>query len=144
MREQKQRFLHDPAAGVWGDCERTAIACLLNMDRDSVPHFADNFKTHEEVIHKERTWLLEHGLAPFACPFRCELSELQDFMALNNPGLYYLLSGTSRTGCNHTVVALDDRIVWDPSLTDAGIVGPCDDGYYWIKLYVPRSLTCTQ
>ena len=71
------------------------------------------------------------------------MPELLQFMAVNNPGLYYLLSGTSRTGCNHTVVALDDQIVWDPSLSDSGIIGPCDDGYYWIKLYIPRSLSCT-
>lgn len=144
MRFQKQRFLHAPAQGIWGDCERTAIACMLDLDRDEVPHFADNFKNNDDVISKERAWLRGQELAPFSCAFGCELGELLACMAQNNPGLYYLLSGSSRTGVNHTVVALDGEIIWDPAINDSGITGPCDDGYYWIKLYVPLRLTCTR
>ena len=55
-----------------------------------------------------------------------------------NPGIVYLLSGYSRTGCAHAVVCRDDKIVHDPSLTDAGIVGPHPDtGFFWISFVVP-------
>ena len=39
MTPQKQMFLHDPDNGVWGDCQRTAIACILDRDVEDVPHF---------------------------------------------------------------------------------------------------------
>jgi hypothetical protein len=57
-----------------------------------------------------------------------------------NPGVFYLLGGQSRTDCGHSVVCLDDAIIWDPSLTDAGIVGPMEDGYYWITVLIPLSM----
>ena len=34
---------------------------------------------------------------------------------------------------NHTVICQGDRIVWDPSLTDAGIVGPMDNNYWFVE-----------
>lgn len=39
IKRQKQAFLHKPEEGVYGDCYRTCIACLLGIDRDAVPHF---------------------------------------------------------------------------------------------------------
>jgi hypothetical protein len=41
---------------------------------------------------------------------------------------------------NHTVVCRGGRIEWDPSMDDAGIVGPCDDGFYWVTWLIPAAL----
>ncbi len=36
-----QRNHHDPANGIYGDCHRAAIASLLELPMDDVPHFCD-------------------------------------------------------------------------------------------------------
>lgn len=53
--------------------------------------------------------------------------------------LTYLLTGRSKTGCNHAVVCREDRIVHDPSINQSGIVGPAiaDDGSeaWWVTFF---------
>ena len=44
MRPQQQKFKHDPANGSYGDCFRTALACILDLDRDEVPHFNEGLQ----------------------------------------------------------------------------------------------------
>ena len=58
-------------------------------------------------------------------------------MSANNPDVYWLLTATSRTGVHHVVVCRNGEIAHDPSQTDAGIVGPCDDGYWWVEFVGP-------
>ena len=41
MTPQTQLNKHDPANGVYGDCGRTVIACLLDLHPSEVPHFWD-------------------------------------------------------------------------------------------------------
>lgn len=150
MTPQKQKNRHLPEEGLIGDCHRTCYACLLDMDRDSVPNFGEvgfDITKEEGGNRKEfaeacKSWLASQGYAEFMVGFNCDLSDVQGFMNAVNPGQYYILGGRSRTGVNHSVIGLNDMIVWDPSLTDAGIVGPCEpDGLYWITILVPISQT---
>lgn len=46
-----------------------------------------------------------------------------------------LLGGESQTGVNHTVVICPDGSIWNPTHGDPEIVGPCDDGFYWITFF---------
>jgi len=38
MKFYKQKYLHDPGNGVIGDCYRTAIGCILEIDPMELPH----------------------------------------------------------------------------------------------------------
>lgn len=137
MKPQKQLFRHDPSKGIHGDCHRTAIACILDLDAADVPHFM-----HPDVSpngcdgHRNaERWLNERGLTQIFSIFdgSARLRDiLQAIQHTNNPGLCFILGGQSRNGCNHSVVCCDGEIVCDPSLDDSGIVGPCDDGWYWV------------
>lgn len=143
---QKQKNRHRPEEGLIGDCHRTCIAMLLGMDRDTVPNFAEmgfdinkpeggNYKEFSEACEK---WLRENGLAEFQVGFNDNLDRVLNFMKVINPGVRYILGGRSRSNCNHSVVAMNDEIIADPSLSNAGIVGPCEpDGYYWITVLIP-------
>jgi len=53
MRPQKQKFAHKPDEGVFGDCFRTALAAILDLDRDDVPHFNEGamFDSRAETSH---------------------------------------------------------------------------------------------
>lgn len=143
MKPQKQLIDHAPAEGRYGDCYRTAIAVVLDLEAKDVPHFMDGTTGKGPAPEANRAveaWLNERGLHAINILFPAELSPEQIAQTVKNcngetPGLVFLLSGTSRTGVNHVVVCADGEIACDPSKVDAGIVGPCDDGYYWITFF---------
>lgn len=130
-----------------GDCFRTALACLLDMEQVAdVPHFFDG---KSDVTEEERAagwaevreWLLVNkGLFMVTIPYLSQLDDLLDCMRAQNPGIFYLLAGRS-VADNHVVVCFEDHIVHDPCGRRAGkdsLIGPCTDGFYWVKFFVPR------
>ncbi|WP_414461778.1 hypothetical protein [Hyphomicrobium sp. DY-1] len=140
MTPVKQRNKHDPENGIYGDCHRAAIATVLDLDIDAVPHFADGDPGDLIFATREQEFLRAHGLFPIAFPFNVvegqSLDEILDMIGrLNGDDFVYLLGGKSRTGVNHTVVCQGGRIAHDPSPRDAGIVAPCDDGFYWLTFF---------
>ena len=142
MRPQKQAFHHKPHDGQIGDCHRTVIACLLDLDRDEVPHFAlPDFADTAAFHAKEAAFLRLHGLTTVVTYFDCDLADVLATQKGSNPGVYYILGGMSATGANHSVIGLDDGIEWDPSITNAGIVGPLDNGYYSVSHLIPLHQT---
>lgn len=141
MKYHKQAFLHDPENGVFGDCYRTVLACLLDMERDDVPHFVNtmNYQQWEQAVQpKYDAWLSEHGVMELAIPITGDLDSVLEMQkSRGTHGYPCQLTGTSRTGCNHVVIVQDGKIIHDPSLTGSGIVGPCDDGYFWLTWIIP-------
>ena len=131
MIPHKQEFAHDPENGVYGDCFRTAIACLLDVIVSSVPHFLHDGNA-DEGIPRAQEYLKRHGLQLVEIPLDGDLESALAIGLEYLPGLNHLLVGESRTGCNHVVICRDGAIVHDPSQTDAGIVGPTDTGHFWL------------
>ncbi|VFR81092.1 hypothetical protein RAN3_2518 [plant metagenome] len=137
MTPQKQAFRHKPEEGIYGDCRRTAITCILDLPRDDVPHFGLHFGNSEAFHEAERVFLASRGLSKINVVYQDSLENVLMTLQATNPDAYYLLGGTSRTGVGHSVVGLGGQIIWDPSLDDSGIVGPMDDGFYWVSYFVP-------
>lgn len=133
----KQQNIHDPDNGVYGDCWRTVVACLLGLPRDEVPHVCDG-PDDGGAVKRMRDYLATQNCALIQVPFDGKLS-LDEVMSVGCScagGAYWTLMGTSRTGCNHVVICKNDEIVHDTSLTQAGIIGPASDGLWWIELVV--------
>ena len=134
MTPHKQLYRHDPDNGVYGDCQRTAIACLLDRRPEDVPHFMEDGVLPEVADKRIDDWLTMLNLKMIFVPFQGELADVMDMQARFMPGLHYLLVGKSRTGVGHVVVCKDRDIVHDPSQNDSGIIGPCEEsGMYWIQ-----------
>ena len=131
MTPHTQAFLHDPATGIRGDCYRTAIACLLDVPRDDVPHVFE----HDTPAIQRATgaYLRRFGLAMLEMPLKgADAADVVAFMAGTNPDIpSFLLSGTTPRGWDHTVVVHDGE-VWDPHPSRSGLTGPCDDGFWWV------------
>lgn len=137
MTPQKQLNLHDPANGVWGDCYRTAIACLLDLRPEEVPHLNEDTGAGDmaDQDRKMAAWLGERGLTVFSFPMGdAPIDTILTCLDSWNHGQRFMLTGTSTTGCNHVVICKDKAIEWNTSLTGAEIVGPCDDGFWWITV----------
>jgi hypothetical protein len=115
---------------------------LLDLDKEQVPNWAaaypDDGAKFREV---SEAWLRAYGYATFSIAFGEDFEAVGDYMLKVNPGVYYILGGESRTGVNHSVVAVNDIIAFDPSLNDSGIVAPCNDGFYWVTVLVPIAMT---
>jgi len=149
VKAQKQLFRHRPHLGEIGDCHRTAIACLLDLDPQEVPHFGEmdwdfeqqRFRENGDFHRHVSDWLRTRGLATVDSVYSCTLEELLTHLGRVNPNAYYLLGGESRTGVNHTVIGCGGEIVWDPGIDNPGIIGPTKpDGLYWVTYLVPLSL----
>lgn len=140
FRPVKQQFHHDPANGSWGDCFRACLASLLGLPLGDVPHFMDKGVGSEAAGVASRAWLGARGLMLVEIPMTGDLDPVLSTVEHFNPGLRFMLSGHSRTGCDHCVICQGGRIIHDPSLTDAGIVGPCQGSephLYWISFLSP-------
>lgn len=139
MKPQKQLLRHKPAEGIFGDCYRTAIAIALDLDAASVPHFMDSAVSGDEASAKAEAWLNARGMTQLNILFPGDvpLQKILDSIAAVNQRArpVFLLTGTSRNGCAHVVVACNGDIVCDPAIDDSGIIGPCDDGFYWVTLF---------
>ena len=147
---QKQANLHDPDNGIYGDCYRTCLAGMLGFDRDSVPHFVttmDPEKWESEVQPKYDAWLLERGLQELAINLPGDVS-VDDVLAWQKARSFIptvsMLVGKSLTGCNHSVLVSEGKIIHDPSITDAGIIGPTGDGFYWLIWLIPAMQAITR
>lgn len=137
MIKQKQAFLHDPANGLFGDCYRTAVACLLNLQRDEVPHVFHDGCKGPVADARMNDWLKIKGITQFtmALDGAISLDELlNSVLWANNDKVEYLLCGTSRNNTAHVVVCRGNEIIWDPAIDDSGIVGPAEDGFWWISV----------
>lgn len=141
MKFQKQKYLHKPEEGQFGDCARTALACLLNVDRDDVPNFGEHYDDHKAFMAHYDNWLWHAGFVSAAFCYTGEAPLEQILASRATQEYYYLLVGQSRSGCDHVVICYKDRIVWDTSTNNAGIIGPCRDGNYWIEVLVPNRFT---
>lgn len=139
MKFYKQLHLHDPENRVFGDCDRTSIACLLNKHPSEVPHWGRHFDDAPTYNKIKREYLESQGLILVQVVYSGEtpLVDVLKSVGGSNPGVYYLLTGTSRTGVNHVVICRDGEIAHDPSIDDSGIVGPADSGYFHVEFLAP-------
>jgi hypothetical protein len=136
---QKQKYRHRPDDGEIGDCHRTAIAMMMGLSRDDVPHFLHDNCNSKIFRQRVDDYLSAHGRCEVGFPLGGKdvtPEHVLECIAVWAPKTPVILGGTSRTGCNHSVVVFEGSIL-DPSLDNSGIVGPCDDGFYWCTLLPP-------
>lgn len=145
MKFHKQRFAHhDPDNGTRGDCQRTVLACLLDLDApEDVPHFMD-IEDDEQAKDWMDCWLASRGLSRLVFAFDGQtpvhgedrLWYVLEAMKVWNPGLPYCLIGQSERGFTHVSIYADDYLVHDPHPDGGGIVAPTEEGYYWVEIIV--------
>lgn len=155
MKRHLQLIRHNPDQDQYGDCHRTALACLLDLDdpRDA-PHFIGTYeqlKKRGETFawdEAEERWLNSLGYTSVYVTFgdggedasRELLDNVFNYMAFRNPNALYLLGGTSPRGTNHTIVCLGGGFYHDPHPDGGFLVGPLYNGYYEVTFLLPISM----
>ena len=141
MIKRKQIFFHNPENGRYGDCHRTCIACLLDLEPAEVPNFGEHYEDGEAFNAAVDGYLASQFLAQSMHAFEGTFEEIMKMQSILNKDIYYILGGQSKNGTNHSVVCLGGEIAWDPAIDDSGIIGPMTDGYFWITYLVPAFAT---
>ena len=147
MIRRRQLFMHDPDNGVFGDCHRTAIACLLDMEPEQVPHVGQlafeaqrRGEPYEWRVEVEK-FLNEHGYTQADVLFPgATIEDLFSFMEDRNPAVRYLLGGTSARGRHHTVVCVGGAFEWDPHPDSTFLVKPMEHGYWEVTFLLPLAM----
>ena len=152
MIRHKQLYRHEPNKGIYGDCHRTALACILALPSpESAPHFIGE---HEALKAEgkefdwqaaQAEWLERLGYCTADIVFgdggqdeeHTYLQGLLAFMGARNPEIYYLLGGLSPRNTNHTIVCQGGEMVWDPHPDGGFLVGPMDHGFYEVTFVLP-------
>ena len=104
IREVTQTILASPdnEPGVLGNCFQAAVAALLDMPLDAVPHFVTfGDRWYSALL----LWCETRGLHVFAA----DIND-QDVIGLNDP---CLVTGMSPRGVQHVVVVAERAIAWD-------------------------------
>lgn len=151
MVRNKQLFRHEPEKGIYGDCHRTALACILNLKPEDSPHFIGEYERrewlkkqgHEMEVYvwqdEQEEWLNKLGYTTVDVCWdgAVELEQLFNFMRARNPEVFYMLGGTSPRGTNHSVVCYGGGYEWDPHPDGGFLVGPLDNGCWEITFLLP-------
>ena len=146
-----------------GDCFRTALACLLELENvTDVPNFAADPGEDPEtgLLGPARDWLKARGLTLFCCNLLAPkvdsagfteetlgLPGVLEWIGVQNPGQYVMVTGAVEHGHEHVVIALDGEIVHDPSefSRNPPLFGPCTDERfpvpYWALKVIVRAAT---
>lgn len=104
----KQTIFPDIEKGIYGNCAQAAVASLLHMSLDEVPHFSES---GDSVKENE---LLENFFADQGFNF------ISMFFNYIPEGLY-LASGTTIRGTTHMVVMRDGKLEFDPHPDNTGL-----------------------
>lgn len=134
----KQRHRHQPHRGVHGDCHRAALASIFELPLDAVPHFAEGSPPVAEFNRRIEDWLNERNLTSWTAPMQGELQRVLDALGNGSPSAYWLLSGRSKSGVDHTVIGRRGRIVHDPSPDNVGVIAPGAGGCFWVTFLLVR------
>lgn len=103
---------HEPDNGIYGDCFRTAIACILGFDNpESIPLFApveDQKKSYVDFLDSI-------GYILFEIPWKVNdsIKSPLEFMEYYYPNLPYLFSGLSKRGVGHVAIYQGETLIHD-------------------------------
>ena len=143
MKRLKQLITHDPKNERWGDCYRTCISMIMNLDPETVPHFYDPNLACQGIAGA-REWLAGWGYGLSQVNYEPDMEWLTLINSTLNmsPGCPFIMSGMGPRGNNHCVVVLDGEVFCDPFSGEADqepFTGPAvqdRESYWWAESIV--------
>lgn len=134
--------------GQYGDCHRTALACLLDLESpEDAPHFIGEYErlkasdpdTDYCWQAEQEKWLNSLGYTTVDVSYNGEakLEDVFSYMQARNPEALYLLGGTSPRGTNHSVICHGGGFYHDPHPDGGFVQEPMDNGFWEITFILP-------
>ena len=141
MHKVQQAILHDPENGLYGDCMRAAVASVLDLKLEEVPHCCGTSEKCKGTkwLEELQAFLFKRGL------FYVEVTmESAEFIRKNFlvDKFYHIITGPSPRGNGyHAVVGCNGEIVWDPHPSQEGLKPQSADSVWYLGLLVPHNIT---
>lgn len=139
MIPHRQLIKHDPSIGHYGDCMRTCIASLLDLQPEDVPHFLEDGCQDSAKVWDERIYpfLKSRGFTVATFLWDGEVAEVLQTMEHHNAGVYWMM-GCGSEKADHMVVCCGGNIVSDPGgYDDPSRLRRDSKGYVWATLLLP-------
>ena len=132
MKPVSQSVLHDPDKGDVGDCFAACLASILEVEIEEVPSPTDE-KEYPQWFDPYKEYLVSKGFQPL-------------WVHLDGcvvPG-YTVRSGMAVRGVEHSCVAYNGEVVWDPHPSQDGLIThtdtlmllPTEDGDMMAKMSI--------
>lgn len=137
MTFHKQLYRHDMNQGIIGDCYRTCIANIFSLQPWNVPHFMVGLNATKD----SENWVGERGYTSHYFTNEGTLTEALHSFSFLVPGELFILTGESKNKVNHAVLAKDGEIVFDPSIDNSGIIGPCTGTTQYLAEFILKEPT---
>ncbi len=115
MKENTQLIYHNPPLS-FGDCWRTCISCILDLEPEDVPHFLIDGCQNDTALFRARPWFRERGLEIITISM--DSSASFDMCNLMFGDSLYILTGESNNyrESAHCVIATGHfKMIWDVS-----------------------------
>lgn len=104
VHQVTQSILHGDPSGRPGNCLQAAVASLLELPLDEVPHFVE----YDDWLERLAEFCTAHGYQPIMRPPDTDVA-------------YGMAWGPSERGVRHAVVWADGAMAWDPHPSRAGL-----------------------
>jgi len=133
-----------------GDCFRTAVACILEVDPESIPNIIGEAEIHDETAYSRmRDWFHIRGMGLASAGWNCSKGNfMSEIVELNFGDSYWMFTAFSPTSnVNHVVVMQGTELICDPSCGNSDsdfveVCGPADptDAWHasWITINSPK------
>lgn len=116
MRLNYQRNpYHLPAQGIHGDCFRTTLSCLLDLEPEAVPLFVD--EDDDSWFGSVNRWLAERGLTYIAFEV-ADTAQFAGLLAFGGREVFHVMQIRAPSGHEHALVGLNGQPYWCPTLGD--------------------------
>jgi hypothetical protein len=102
---------HAPAQGIYGDCLRTCIGCLLNLAPADVPHFLHD--NSDDWLQRLNAWLAPRGLTYLVFCADNDGS-WQQMLPVDGRDMFHLITIRTAAGHCHQMVGRNGAPVWCP------------------------------
>lgn len=119
---------------IYGDCYRTAVACILERPLEEVPH---NWVDQKPKMNE---WIKGQGyrIINMCYDGKYKLPDILIWCSQAFHGMHYILAGTSPryNDLDHVVICLNDQMIWDTHPNRAYISEPSTTGFWHMEIIV--------
>ena len=117
--------------GQTGNCLQTAVASLLEMPLERVPHFVKHARNQGEKMEMMKRWLLAHGYELIGIASAEKINDKKLTKGLPQSKGCVVAFGISPRNYNHAVIYKDGKLLHDVHPSRAGL--SVLNGFYIIE-----------
>jgi hypothetical protein len=116
---------HIPERGMYGDCFTAALASILDLPIDQVPHFSKLYpKDDKKRQNAIEDFLFKKGYYLILLDYLSGIREIEKISPAHSGGYYHLILGLDHDDDGHACVGFNGKLVHDPHPSQRWLANP--------------------